>query len=131
MNGIERIKQLAAEVTNKPLLKVVNYLVSREDMNDKYLNEEKSLKQMVAFIRSEAKKQAEDGCAYIDDPEDYAKGKKDIYFMRLASNQNKSLVTIEVKDNKIVQKRIKNNDTPTSEQNRFLNLWENKILGGN
>lgn len=67
MDGIERIKALAADIKNKPLLKVVNYLLSRTDMNDKYLNEEKSLKQMVTFIRDNAKKQAQDGVAMIED----------------------------------------------------------------
>ena len=36
-------------------------------MNDKYLNEEKSLKQMIDFIKSKAKKQAKNGIAMIDD----------------------------------------------------------------
>lgn len=67
MNGIERIKILASEVTDKPLLKVVDYLCSRDDMDTKYLNEEKSLKQMIEFIKKEAKKEAIHGIAMIDD----------------------------------------------------------------
>ena len=67
MNGIERIKILSAEITDKPLLKIVEYLLSREDMNAKYLNEEKSLSQMISYIRSEAKKQAKNGVAMIED----------------------------------------------------------------
>lgn len=67
MNGIERIKILSAEITDKPLLKIVEYLLSREDMNDKYLSEEKSLSQMISYIRSEAKKQAKNGVAMIED----------------------------------------------------------------
>lgn len=56
MDGIERIKILAAEVEDKQVRKIVNYLVSREDMNEKYLNEEKSLKQMLKFIGNEIMK---------------------------------------------------------------------------
>lgn len=67
MKGIERIKILSAEVTDKPLLKIIDYLLSREDMNDNYLNEEKCLSQMISFIKSEAKKQAKDGVAMIED----------------------------------------------------------------
>ena len=67
MLGIERIKILGSEVKDKALLKVIEYLVSREDMNEKYLNEEKSLKQMVEYIKSEAKKQAVNGMAMIKD----------------------------------------------------------------
>lgn len=57
-----------------------------------------------------------------------SKGKCDIYFMRLTSNVNKSLVTIEVKNNKVVQKRTKNNCDTTLEQNKFIEKWERKIL---
>lgn len=72
MDGIERIKILASEVTNKPVLKIVDHLVSREDMNEKYLNEEKSLRQMISFIKSEAQKQEDDGCAILEDEEVYS-----------------------------------------------------------
>lgn len=67
MNGIERIKVLASEIKDKTLLKIVEYLTSREDMSDKYLNEEKSLKQMIEFIKGQAQKQSHDGMAIIED----------------------------------------------------------------
>ena len=47
MNGIERIKELAKGQKDTALLKVIDYLISRTDMNDKYLNEEKNLKDMI------------------------------------------------------------------------------------
>lgn len=37
LDGIERIKILAKEVKDKPLLKIIDYLLTRNDMNDKYL----------------------------------------------------------------------------------------------
>ena len=67
MEGIERIKALASEIKDPALLKIVEYLLSREDMNDKYLNESKSLKKMVDFIKGQAKKQAKNGMAMIED----------------------------------------------------------------
>ena len=67
MLGIERIKILGSEVKDKALLKVIEYLVSREDMNERYLNEEKSLKQMVEYIKSKAKKYAVNGMAILED----------------------------------------------------------------
>lgn len=72
MQGLERIKTLAAEIKDKPLLKIIKYLLTREDMNDKYLNEEKSLKQMVEFIKEEAQKQATNGMAMIEDQTVYS-----------------------------------------------------------
>lgn len=52
----------------------------------------------------------------------------DIYFMRLLSEKEKSLVTVEVRNNHIVQKKTKNNGLTTKEQNKFLDLWEKNIL---
>lgn len=67
MEGIERIKVLASEVKDEAVLEIVKYLISRTDMNDKYLNEEKSLKQMLDFIVNEAKKKAKNNMAMIKD----------------------------------------------------------------
>jgi hypothetical protein len=67
VNGIERIKVLASEVKDEAVLEIVRYLISRTDMNDKYLNEEKSLKQMIDFILKEAKKKSENNMAMIKD----------------------------------------------------------------
>ncbi len=71
MKGLDRIKILASEIKDKPLLKIIDYLLTREDMNEKYLNEEKSLKQMVTFIKSEAEKKAVNGVAMLEDEEVY------------------------------------------------------------
>ena len=60
--------------------------------------------------------------------EKYAEGLCDIYFMRYINAPKKSLVTVEVKNNKIVQSKIKNNRVPTVEQLQFLKIWEQKIL---
>ena len=60
--------------------------------------------------------------------EKYANGKCDIYFMRKNETPDKSLVTIEVKDGKIVQSRIKNNADPNNTQKKFLQKWEKEVL---
>ncbi len=60
--------------------------------------------------------------------EKVALAKCDIYFMRKSSTPSESLVTVEVRGNKIVQAKIKNNQEPTKEQWEFLNVWQKKIL---
>lgn len=60
--------------------------------------------------------------------EKYAIGTCDIYFMRLTDKPKKSLVTIEVRNNKVVQSRIKNNHNPNEKQLQFLQKWEQNIL---
>ena len=62
--------------------------------------------------------------------EKYATGTCDIYFMRDVNQPKKSLVTIEVKNNKVVQSRIKNNQSPDKKQLAFINKWEQKVLKG-
>ena len=62
--------------------------------------------------------------------ERYAQGKCDIYFMRDIKNPKKSLVTVEVKNNKVVQSRIKNNRSTTEEQDKVIDKWEQEVLKG-
>lgn len=70
-NGIERIKNLMEKEKNKQILKVAEYLITREDMEEKYSNEEKNLNGMYEYIKSRAQKQAENGCAWVEDEEVY------------------------------------------------------------
>lgn len=51
-----------------------------------------------------------------------------IYFMRYKNNVNKSLVTIEVRDGKIVQARTRFNEFPTNEMNEILKKWEEQMI---
>ena len=113
MNGIERIKVLASEVKDEAVLEIVKYLISRTDMNDKYLNEEKSLKQMIDFILKEAKKKSENNMAMIKD--DVVFGWAIHYWdeenkdLNLSSSDNvknieKKEKVVQEKTNKIVKK---------------------------
>lgn len=69
MEGLKRIEILASEIKDEALLEIIKYLLSREDMNEKYLNEEKSLKQMIEFIKGEARKKAQNNVAILKDEE--------------------------------------------------------------
>lgn len=106
MEGIERIKVLSSEVKDKALLKIVDYLTSREDMNEKYLNEEKTLKQMIEFIKSEARKQAENGIAMIEDEEVYG------WSIHYWDESNKDLKLETKKEDTNVEVKEKNEPKP-------------------
>jgi len=80
MNGVERLKKLVEGQEDKALLKIVDYLLSREELDTYYLNEEKSIKDMVDYIKGEAKKQAKNGYCYVEDEEVYEWGVK--YFTK-------------------------------------------------
>ena len=48
--------------------------------------------------------------------------------MRKNETPDKSLVTIEVKDGKIAQSKLKNNADPNDTQKKFLQKWEKEVL---
>lgn len=53
MEGITRINTMAEGQKDFVLLEIVKYLVSRTDLNEKYLNKEKTLKGMASYIQGE------------------------------------------------------------------------------
>lgn len=57
----------------------------------------------------------------------YSNGECQIYFMREKNSVNKSLVTIEVKNNKVVQARIKYNKLPDKDIMKIINKWEKTL----
>lgn len=66
-DGLLRIKSMAKGQNDLSLLKVIKYLLTRNDMNDKYLNCNKNLKDMCDYIRSQAKAEAANGIAMIEE----------------------------------------------------------------
>ena len=67
MNGIERLKKLAEGQENPPLLRVIEYLVNIDELDEMYLNVDKSLKSMVDYIKDMAKKLSKDGYFCFED----------------------------------------------------------------
>ena len=67
MNGIERLKKLAEGQENPPLLRVIEYLVNIDELDEMYLNVDKSLKSMVDYIKDMAKKLYKDGYCWVED----------------------------------------------------------------
>ncbi len=51
-----------------------------------------------------------------------------IYFMRRKEELDKSFVTIEVNNKKIIQARVKYNELPSKEINKILNKWEQSLI---
>lgn len=72
MTGIERLKNLSENSKIPGLLKVIDYLATRKDMYEKYLNEEKTPDQLWQYIRNKAKTLQEDDCVFLDDKIVYA-----------------------------------------------------------
>ena len=60
--------------------------------------------------------------------EKYSSGESQIYFLRKKDNVEKSFVTIEVKNNKIVQARTKYNELPDNSIKELLSKWEKTLM---
>lgn len=56
-------------VNDKNLKLICEYLLNREDMQEKLNNPNKSIDKMFSYIRNQAKKKAVNGCAVISDTE--------------------------------------------------------------
>ena len=79
----------------------------------------------VTALENESKQQ---GSCVRTYSEKYATGQCDIYFLRKVESPNKSLVTVEVKNNKIVQSKAKYNRYPKTEELQILHMWEREVL---
>lgn len=118
----KQLEILEEQKNNEMLQKRLNELSKNIFKNKKFIVFPAS---SMSDLIDESKQQNNCVRTYVDR---YANGECDIYFMRKVDKTDISLVTVEVRDNMIVQKRIKNNQPTTEEQNKFLKEWEDKIL---
>lgn len=72
-------------------------------------------------IKKEAVQQSNCVVSYIDR---VINGQCDIIFMRNANTPNESLVTVEIRNKKVVQARRRFNESVTDEQQKILNKYE-------
>lgn len=105
MNGFERLKEQVKDQKDMALKQTVDYLLSRDDMEPKYLKEEKSLEGMCKFIKEKGQKHCRNGWAYITNEVVFA------WAIMYFSLPNK-LLNI--------------NDTPSKKETKKVNTDENK-----
>lgn len=67
MKGVDRLKKIAEGQENPSLLKVTEYLVDIDELDEMYLNVDKSLKSMVDYIKNQANKLSKDGYCWVED----------------------------------------------------------------
>jgi len=65
MNGFNRLREQIEEQEDTALRQVVDYLISREDMEQRYLNEEKDIKGMCTFIKGKGNAHSKNGWNFI------------------------------------------------------------------
>lgn len=67
MEGLKRLEREVLELNDYNVSAIFNYLKEREDLIDKFDNEEKSLKEMYKYKCDQARKKAVNNVAMIDD----------------------------------------------------------------
>lgn len=69
MEGVERLRVMAMNggSLQKQYFKIFMHLKNRTDMDEKFLNPEKTMAQMYEYIKNQVKKQAVNGVAMIED----------------------------------------------------------------
>lgn len=119
MTGFERLKEQVKDQEDKALVQTVDYLLSREDMEQKYLNEEKTLEEMCSFIKNKAHKYMKSGWNYITDEVVYAWA---IMYFSLPN----SFLKIEKNENKKEVSKANLSSTEESSRNNIVSLEEAK-----
>ena len=121
--SVSKVKIVGSKVLCKKIKQRYNELEKNQYNNDMFfIRPAKTLND----IKDEAKQQ--NNCVYTNYSESYAWGDTDIYFLRELKSPKKSLVTVEVRNNKIRQKYQRENELVTEEQKNFLNLWEKQVI---
>ena len=72
MTGKEHIKTQMEGQKDQALIQTVNFLLSRNDMENKFLNEEKNIKDMAEFIKKKGREHCTNGWNYITNEVVYA-----------------------------------------------------------
>lgn len=67
MEGKERLEQETIEMNNYNVVLIFNYIKDKDELQEKFDNEEKTIKGMYEFICGKAKKLAQDGVAAVND----------------------------------------------------------------
>lgn len=129
MTGIERLRILSEGTKNQALVKVIDYLETRKDMYERYLNEEKTPEQMWQYITKKAKEQSINNCAVIDDRVVYVWAIS--YF--LATNESLNLTTTDTSKSKEdpkkdIKKETRKTKTKKSEEQPVEQETPNNVI---
>lgn len=119
MTGFERLKEQVKDQEDKALLQTVDYLLSREDMEQKYLNPEKTIEEMAKFIHNKGIKYMKNGWNYITNEVVYAWA---IMYFSLPN----SFLKIEKKDTNNDKIKTKTSSKKSNSKNNVVSLEDAK-----
>ena len=112
MEGLKRLDTEVLELNDYNVSAIFNYLKKREDLIDKFDNEEKSLKEMYKYICDQARKKAVNNVAMIDDRIVYlwavtyfTKSNEELGLKKENVKIKKEDTTKKVEDKQVVEKK--------------------------
>lgn len=120
MEGILHLQKQIEGQEDSALKQVVDYLCSRKDLSDKYLNPEKDVKGMASYIREKAMIHAKNGWNFFNDKIVYSWAVT--YF--LFPNNVLGIEKPEIKKSQAKSKKKKNNIVATVDKD----LHDNKVI---
>ena len=121
MTGFERIKSEVKDQKDLALVQTVDYLLTRDDLQDKFLNEEKSLEGMAKFIRDKGTHHSHSGWNYITDQVVYAWA---VMYYSLPNEYLK--INIQAKKNEDLKKNSVKKDNVVSMEDAKKKMEEKK-----
>lgn len=108
MNGFDRLREQVKDQEDVALRQVVDYLLSRDDMEQKYLKEEKTLEGMCRFIKSKGQAHAKNGWNFITNEVVFAWAimyfSLPDSFLKIASTTPQNKTTSKTQDKEITEK---------------------------
>ena len=118
MEGIKRLEQEALELNDHNVILIFDYIKNKEELQDKFNNEEKTIKGMYDFICSKAKKLAIKNVAMVNDR---------IVYLWAMAYFNKSNEELGInKKNLISKKEIKKTEK-TKEEHKKENKKDDQV----
>lgn len=134
MNGFERLKEQVKDQEDLALKQTVDYLLTREDMEQKYLQENKTVEGMCNFIRKKGTKHLRNGWNYITNEVVFAWA---IMYFSLPDKLlgiTETVKKVESKKNTSIQEDSKNNivslDKAKKELEKKKEVTQISLFGG-
>lgn len=137
MTGVERLQEMVEGQEDTALKQVVDYLCTRNDLSNRYLNPEKNISSMVSYIKDKARAITKNGWNFINDKVVYSWAVTYFLFSDSSLGIKKTEVKKQTKNNKdkentTIKKGTNNNiiDINTAKNKTQKSLVEQITLFG-
>ena len=118
MEGIKRLEQEALEMNDHNVILIFDYIKNKEELQDKFNNEEKTIKGMYDFIGSKAKNLAIRNVAMVNDR---------IVYLWAMAYFNKSNEELGINKKNLISKKEIKKPEETKEEHKKENKKDDQV----